>query len=96
MMHRAVQFAREARAVKDDEGTQQFLSSMLVKSPGRPEGLQIMRDMMAEAPGPPGSSTTVADAMAGANAMAAARARDAKSFIESTFQGNVPRGSLIQ
>jgi tetratricopeptide (TPR) repeat protein len=50
----AVQLARDARALKDNENTQQFLASMLVKSPGRPEGLQIMRDMMADSPGDTG------------------------------------------
>lgn len=46
----AVKAAREARALKDDESTQQFLASMLVKSPQRPEGLEIMREMMQEQP----------------------------------------------
>jgi tetratricopeptide (TPR) repeat protein len=47
----AVAAGREARALEDDENTQQFLASMLVKSPERPEGLQIMRNMMIDAPG---------------------------------------------
>jgi tetratricopeptide (TPR) repeat protein len=50
----AVASGREARALKDEQGTQQFLASMLVKSPGRPEGLQIMREMMTGAPGDTG------------------------------------------
>lgn len=47
----AVAAAREARAARDDEDTQQFLASMLVKSPQRAEGLQIMREMMTKSPG---------------------------------------------
>jgi tetratricopeptide (TPR) repeat protein len=47
----AIAAAREARALDDNPSTQQFLSSMLVKSPQRPEGLQIMREMMVDSPG---------------------------------------------
>ncbi|MDZ4761535.1 MAG: tetratricopeptide repeat protein [Alphaproteobacteria bacterium] len=47
----AVQAGRDARALEDNENTQQFLASMLVKSPQRPEGLAIMREMMTAAPG---------------------------------------------
>jgi tetratricopeptide (TPR) repeat protein len=47
----AVKAARDARALEDDDDTQQFLASMLVKSPQRAEGLQIMRDMLARMPG---------------------------------------------
>ncbi len=47
----AVREAREAVAMDSTDNTRQFLASMLVKSPDRPEGLQIMRDMMAETPG---------------------------------------------
>ena len=46
----AIVSAREARTLADNATTQQFLSSMLVKSPQRPEGLQIMREMMADSP----------------------------------------------
>jgi tetratricopeptide (TPR) repeat protein len=47
----AIVSAREARTLADNATTQQFLSSMLVKSPQRPEGLQIMREMMVDSPG---------------------------------------------
>jgi tetratricopeptide (TPR) repeat protein len=47
----AVEQARAARALADNEGTQQFLASMLVKSPQRPEGLAIMRQMLSDSPG---------------------------------------------
>lgn len=46
----AVQAAREARAVNDDAATQQFLASMLVDSPLRQEGLEIMRKMLTDQP----------------------------------------------
>lgn len=46
----AVQSAREARALQDDETTKQFLASMLVDSPLRQEGLEIMRKMMIDRP----------------------------------------------
>ncbi len=46
----AVEAAREARKLDDDENTQQFLASMLVDSPLRPEGLEIMRKMMTDQP----------------------------------------------
>jgi tetratricopeptide (TPR) repeat protein len=46
----AVQAARDARALEDDETTQQFLASMLVDSPLRPEGLEIMRHMLTDQP----------------------------------------------
>ena len=42
---------RAARALEDDDNTKQFLASMLVESRSqRPEGLSIMRMMMAEQP----------------------------------------------
>lgn len=44
----AVQSAREARALQDDETTRQFLASMLVDSPLRQEGLEIMRKMLVD------------------------------------------------
>lgn len=50
----AVSDAREAVKLKDDEDTKQFLASMLVKSTQRAEGLQIMREMLAESPDNPG------------------------------------------
>jgi tetratricopeptide (TPR) repeat protein len=46
----AVAAARAARAVQDDETTQQFLASMLVEGPQRSEGLDIMRRMMIDQP----------------------------------------------
>ncbi len=46
----AVDAAREARTLQDDTTTQQFLASMLVESPQRPEGLSIMRKMMVDQP----------------------------------------------
>lgn len=46
----AVEAARQARALDDDENTQQFLASMLVDSPQRAEGLEIMRKMMTDQP----------------------------------------------
>jgi tetratricopeptide (TPR) repeat protein len=47
----AVGAAREAYGLRPDEGASQFLASMLVKSPARPEGLDIMRDMLMSSPG---------------------------------------------
>lgn len=47
----AVEQAREARKLADNDGTKQFLASMLVKSPQRPEGLAIMRKMLSDSPG---------------------------------------------
>ncbi len=47
----AVEQARAARVLTDNEATQQFLASMLVKSPQRPEGLAIMRKMLSDSPG---------------------------------------------
>ncbi len=49
-MAKAVAAAREARAIRDDEQTRQFLSSLLVDTPERPEGLAIMRKMLADDP----------------------------------------------
>jgi tetratricopeptide (TPR) repeat protein len=46
----AVQSAREARTLQDDETTKQFLASMLVDSPLRQEGLEIMRKMLLDRP----------------------------------------------
>ncbi len=47
----AIKFAREAVELREDEGTLQFLSSMLIRSDdGREEGLQIMRGMLRESP----------------------------------------------
>ena len=46
----AVQAAREARTLQDDETTRQFLASMLVDSPLRQEGLEIMRKMLGDRP----------------------------------------------
>lgn len=46
----AVASARAARAIQDDQTTQQFLASMLVEGPQRSEGLDIMRHMLVEAP----------------------------------------------
>jgi tetratricopeptide (TPR) repeat protein len=46
----AVEAGRAARALKDDENTKQFLASMLVESQQRPEGLGIMRQMLADSP----------------------------------------------
>ncbi len=46
----AVEAARAARAIQDDETTQQFLASMLVEGPQRPDGLAIMRHMLTEQP----------------------------------------------
>jgi tetratricopeptide (TPR) repeat protein len=47
----AVREAREAVALDSNENTRQFLASMLVKSPDRPEGLEIMRGMLLDTPG---------------------------------------------
>ena len=47
----AVVEARAAHTLEDNDGTRQFLASMLVKSPQRQEGLDIMRKMMSELPG---------------------------------------------
>lgn len=49
-MAKAVAAAREARTLRDDQQTQQFLSSLLVDTPERPEGLAIMRRMLADSP----------------------------------------------
>jgi tetratricopeptide (TPR) repeat protein len=46
----AVRFAREAVELRDDEGNRQFLASMLIRSPDRAEGLQILRGMLADSP----------------------------------------------
>ena len=46
----AVQAAREAHALDDDETTTQFLASMLVDSPLRAEGLEMMRKMLTDQP----------------------------------------------
>lgn len=46
----AVEAAQAARDIEDDENTQQFLASMLVEGPRRPEGLAIMRHMLTEQP----------------------------------------------
>ena len=46
-MPEAVKDARAARAIRDDESTQQFLASLLVDTPERAEGLAIMRGMLA-------------------------------------------------
>jgi len=49
-MTKAVAAAREARAIRDDEQTRQFLSSLLVDTSERAEGLAIMRKMLADNP----------------------------------------------
>jgi len=49
-MAKAVAAAREARAIRDDEQTQQFLASLLVDTDQRPEGLAIMRKMLSDNP----------------------------------------------
>jgi tetratricopeptide (TPR) repeat protein len=49
-MAAAVADARAARALRDDASTQQFLASTLVDTAERPEGLAIMRAMLAEQP----------------------------------------------
>ena len=47
----AITAGRAARALEDDDNTKQFLASMLVESgTQRPEGLSIMRTMLAEQP----------------------------------------------
>jgi tetratricopeptide (TPR) repeat protein len=46
----AVSDARAARAIRDDESTQQFLASLLVDTAERQEGLGIMRKMLADSP----------------------------------------------
>jgi tetratricopeptide (TPR) repeat protein len=46
----AVEAGRAARTLRDDEDTKQFLASMLVESPQRPEGLAIMRQMLVDTP----------------------------------------------
>lgn len=46
----AVEAAQAARNIQDDETTQQFLASMLVEGPRRPEGLAIMRHMLMDQP----------------------------------------------
>lgn len=47
---KAAEQARAARALDDSEQTRQFLASMLVRTPQREEGLNIMRDMLKEQP----------------------------------------------
>ena len=42
--------ARAARAIRDDQSTQQFLASLLVDTAERSEGLAIMRHMLTERP----------------------------------------------
>lgn len=49
-MARAVAAAREARALEDDESTQQFLASLLVDTAERDEGLTLMRHHLAADP----------------------------------------------
>ena len=49
-MANAVKDARAARALRDDESTQQFLASLLVDTAERAEGLAIMRRMLADRP----------------------------------------------
>ncbi len=49
-MAKAVATARQARAIEDDESTQQFLASLLVDTQEREEGLTIMRKMMSDDP----------------------------------------------
>ena len=46
----AVADAHAAKALQDDDTTQQFLASMLVESPERHEGLAMMRHMLTEQP----------------------------------------------
>jgi tetratricopeptide (TPR) repeat protein len=46
----AVADAQAAKALQDDESTQQFLASMLVEGPQRHEGLAMMRNMLTEQP----------------------------------------------
>jgi len=46
----AVESARAALAIQDDETTQQFLASMLVEGPQRPDGLAMMRHMLMDQP----------------------------------------------
>lgn len=46
----AVSDARAARAIRDDQSTQQFLASLLVDTAERSEGLAIMRHMLTERP----------------------------------------------
>jgi tetratricopeptide (TPR) repeat protein len=46
----AVEAAREARKLDDDRSSQQFLASMLVASPKRQEGLQILREILTASP----------------------------------------------
>jgi predicted Zn-dependent protease len=47
----AIAAGRAARALEDDDNTRQFLASMLVESgTQRPEGLSIMRTMLADQP----------------------------------------------
>jgi len=48
----AVEAARAARRLRDDDGSKQFLASMLVEQSGaaRTEGIELMHAMLAEAP----------------------------------------------
>src|SRR5690606_38401546 len=46
----AVADAQAAKDIQDDSATQQFLASMLVEGPQRPEGLAMMRQMLVEQP----------------------------------------------
>jgi len=46
----AVDDARAAHAIEDDETTQQFLASMLVEGPQRADGLAMMRHLLTEQP----------------------------------------------
>jgi tetratricopeptide (TPR) repeat protein len=46
----AVEVAREAAKLDDGDGPKQFLASMLVQTPARQEGLDIMRGMLRENP----------------------------------------------
>lgn len=59
----AVGFAREALEIDDSDGPRQFLASMLVASDDRPEGLEIMEDLLRESPNDTGLMNNLGYAM---------------------------------
>ncbi len=59
----AVELAREALALDEDDGPRQFLASMLVASKDRAEGLEIMEGMLRESPSDTGMMNNLGYAM---------------------------------
>lgn len=62
----AVEAAREAVKLDDGEGPKQFLASMLVQTPQRHEGLEIMRAMLRENPDDSGQMNNLGYALVNA------------------------------